>query len=67
MALAAGDELRPREVAIRFLGSAAVGSFLTLEVRPERREGQSVTLEAVARADDAAVAEALGTYASGVV
>lgn len=65
MALAAGDETDAQEVTVRFLGSVAVGSFLTVDVRPECREGQSVTLAAVARSGDAVVAEALGTYASG--
>lgn len=65
MALAAGDETHAQEVTVRFPGSAAVGSFLNVDVRPERREGRSVTLAAVARSGDAVVAEALGTYASG--
>jgi acyl-coenzyme A thioesterase PaaI-like protein len=65
MALAAGDEARVQEVTVRFLESAAVGSFLTVDVQPDRREGQTVMLAAVARADEAVVAEARGTYASG--
>ncbi len=65
MALAAGDEVRAREVTVQFLGSAPVGSFLAVDVRPEHRQAQSLTLSAVARSGDAVVAEARGTYASG--
>ncbi len=65
MALAAGDETHAQEVTVRFHGSAAVGSFLNVDVRSERREGQNVTLVAVARSGDAVVAEARGSYLSG--
>ncbi len=65
MALAAGGEARPQTLSVSFDGVAPVGSFLALEARVQERDGTTVTLAAVARAENGDVAQARGTFSAG--
>jgi acyl-coenzyme A thioesterase PaaI-like protein len=62
MSLAAGLDARAQAVTVGFIGSAPVGSFLTVEARIEERDDEAVTLTASARSDGGEVARARGTY-----
>jgi acyl-coenzyme A thioesterase PaaI-like protein len=64
MALACGPDAHATELQVELVGAAAVGSFLELEARLERRDGELASAVAHARSELGAVARARGRFSS---
>ena len=64
MALACGPDARILAFEISYSEPAAVGAFLDIEARVERRDGPSADASATARADQRMVAQARGSFRS---
>jgi acyl-coenzyme A thioesterase PaaI-like protein len=62
MSFACGERVRATSLELELPGRAAVGSFLAVEAGVIERTGDEVHARATARADEALVASARGTF-----
>ncbi|HJS93886.1 MAG TPA: hypothetical protein VJ741_06455 [Solirubrobacteraceae bacterium] len=62
MALACGPDARVSALEISYGEPAAVGTFLDIEARVERRDGPSADASATAQVDQRMVAQARGSF-----